>query len=86
MQFLFIPYSTVSRVIQEFNNNPKESNNWCETIIKKANDLVVIKQIIKNYVQSTCSFFILTIFIDILIRHLMWYYKREVLSILQKKK
>ena len=50
---LFIPYSTVSRVIREYNHNPKVSSNWFETTMKKANDSVIIKQAIKNYVHKT---------------------------------
>ena len=54
---LFNPYSTVSRVIREFNHNPKISNNWFETTMMKANDLAIIKHAIKNYVQSTSNVF-----------------------------
>ena len=54
---LFIPYSTVSRVIREFNHNPKVSDNWFETTMIKANDSVIIKQAIKNYVQRTRNVF-----------------------------
>ena len=54
---LFIPYSIVSRVIREFNHNPKVSDNWFDTTIMKANDSVIIKQAIKNYVQRIRNVF-----------------------------
>ena len=54
---LFIPYSTVSRVIREFNDNPKISNNRFEARVMKACESKVIKLAIENYVQNSCNVF-----------------------------
>ena len=77
---LFIPYSTVSRVIREFNDNPKISNNWFEARVMKACESKAIKLAIENYVQNSCNVFNSNDMPDIFNRVLMWHCKREALS------
>ena len=54
---LLISYSSVSRVISQFNRNPKNSNDWFESSVMKVSESWAIKQAIKNYVQNSSSIF-----------------------------
>ena len=50
---LVIPYSTVSRVIREFNTLPGSTKTWFEYKSKKIPKSSSIAKAIKNYVKNT---------------------------------
>ena len=54
---LLISYFTVSRVISQFNRNPKNSNDWFESSGMKLSESRAIKQAIKTYFHNSSSIF-----------------------------
>ena len=54
---LFIPYSSVSRIISEFNTNPKMSSNWFESTTVRVSESKIIKKAIVSYVNKSSNVF-----------------------------
>ena len=54
---LFIPYSTISRVIREFDGNPEDSCHWFESKTLKVCESEVIARSIRAYVQGKKDLF-----------------------------
>ena len=54
---LFIPYSSVSWIISEFNTNPKMSSNWFESTTVRASESKIIKKAIVSYVNKSSNVF-----------------------------
>ena len=68
---LFIPYSSVSWIISEFNTNPKMSSNWFESTTVRVSESKIIKKAIVSYVNKAVTYLILLILSDILNKPLM---------------
>ena len=54
---LFIPYSSVSWIISEFNTNPQMSSNWFESTTVRASESKIIKKAIVSYVNKSSNVF-----------------------------
>ena len=54
---LFIPFSSVSRIISEFNTNPKMSSNWFESTTVRVSESKIIKKAIVSYVNKSSNVF-----------------------------